>query len=397
MNLKPGYIKTDAGVIPDEWEAKPLGLVGDVRMCKRVLKHQTKAHGDVPFYKIGTFGSVPDAYISNQLYEEFKRKYSFPNKGDILISAAGTIGRTVRYDGQPAYFQDSNIVWIENNESLVSNDFLWFQYQVAKWSSSHGGTVARLYNDNIRTKVFVAIPPPSEQRAIAEALRDVDELIGSLERLIAKKRDIKQAAMQQLLTGKTRLPGFDGPWEEKTLGNICTIKMGRTPSRSIAKFWGSDFVWLSIADLKSRVVSSSKERITSAGAASMEIIPKGTLLMSFKLSIGRLCFAGCDLYTNEAICSFNGLRANANFLFYALSRVDFSLYGKQAVKGYTLNKESLGSVRVVLPSNAEQTAIAQVLTELDHELDALEARLAKTRDIKQGMMQQLLTGKVRLV
>ena len=120
-------------------------------------------------------------------------------------------------------------------------------------------------------------------------------------------------------------------------------------------------------------------------------------MMSFKLSIGKLCFAGCDLFTNEAICSFNKLQASAEFLYYALGRTDFSLYGKQAVKGYTLNKESLNSVDVCLPPLSEQHAIATILSDLDAEIAALEARRDKTRALKQGMMQELLTGKTRLV
>ena len=127
----------------------------------------------------------------------------------------------------------------------------------------------------------------------------------------------------------------------------------------------------------------------------MTIVSKGTLLMSFKLSIGRLCFAGCDLFTNEAICSFNRLTANADYLYYALGRTDFSLYGKQAVKGYTLNKESLNLVEVKLPSQNEQIAIATVLSDMDTELTSLIARLEKARDLKQGMMQELLTGRIR--
>ncbi len=203
--------------------------------------------------------------------------------------------------------------------------------------------------------------------------------------------------MQQLLTGQTRLPGFSGEWVVKRLGEICEISMGRTPSRLNPAFWGAGHVWLSIADLHGKVLSSSKEQITPLAASSMRVIPEGTLLMSFKLSIGRLCFAGCDLYTNEAICGFNNLLANSDYLYYALSRTDFSLYGKQAVKGYTLNKKSLALVEVALPSDEEQAAIANVLSEMDQEMADLERRLAKTRDLKQGMMQELLTGRTRLV
>ncbi|MCE7356642.1 restriction endonuclease subunit S [Klebsiella pneumoniae] len=156
-----------------EVEWKTLGDIGDVRMCKRILKNETQPEGDVPFYKIGTFGKKANAFISRDVFEAYKNKYSFPKKGDILISASGTIGRTVIYDGEPAYFQDSNIVWLENNESIVTNKYLWHFYKIAKWAVSEGGTIDRLYNDNIRkTKIIVPYPSDSS-KSLAEQNRVV--------------------------------------------------------------------------------------------------------------------------------------------------------------------------------------------------------------------------------
>lgn len=151
------------------------------------------------------------------------------------------------------------------------------------------------------------------------------------------------------------------------------------------------------ADLQSKLVSLSKEQVTEAAAATMELIPRGIFLMSFKLSIGRLCFADCDLFINGAICSLNSFTANADYPYYALERVDFSFYGKQAIKGYTLNKKSLKTVKVRLPTAAEQAAIATVFSEMDVELSALESRRDKTRNIKQAMVQELLTGQRGLI
>lgn len=141
----------------EDWETKSLGDVGKPSMCKRVLKHQTSGIGDIPFYKIGTFGKTPDAYISEKLYNEFRTKYSFPKKGDILISASGTIGRTVRYDDEPAYFQDSNIVWIANDEKQVLNDYLFFFYRFCDWKPSKGATISRLYNSDL-TSLKITFP-----------------------------------------------------------------------------------------------------------------------------------------------------------------------------------------------------------------------------------------------
>lgn len=156
-----------------------LGDIGKVAMCKRIMKAETSPSGDVPFYKIGTFGKEPDAYISKEKYEEYRSKYSFPKKGDVLISAAGTIGRTVIYDGQPAYYQDSNIVWVENDESIVLNRYLYYYYQLQPWAVSTGGTIARLYNDNI-SKAKIPLPPLPEQRRIVAILDRFDALCNDL-------------------------------------------------------------------------------------------------------------------------------------------------------------------------------------------------------------------------
>ena len=249
----------------------------------------------------------------------------------------------------------------------------------------------------VMQRIVVPLPSIDEQHAIAAALGDMDALLGSLERLIAKKRDLKQATMQQLLTGQTRLPGFAGEWETKRLGDICAFTIGRTPSRMKGSFWGKGHKWISIGDLHGKWISKSHEEITDEAAVQMSVIPKGTLLMSFKLSLGRLAFAGCDLFTNEAICALRDPNADPEYLYYQLGRTDFSLYGKQAVKGYTLNSESLRSIELRLPHRFEQAAIATILSDLDATLTALASRRTKTAALKQAMMQSLLTGRIRLV
>ncbi len=148
-------------------------------MCKRILKAETSSTGDVPFFKIGTFGKKPDAYISRQKFEEYRSLYSYPRKGDVLISAAGTIGRTVVFNGEDAYYQDSNIVWIDNDESIVLNKYLMYYYQLQPWGVSTGGTIARLYNDNIsRAKIW--IPCIEEQKCIVSILDRFDILCNDL-------------------------------------------------------------------------------------------------------------------------------------------------------------------------------------------------------------------------
>ena len=162
-----------------EVECVNLGSIGRVAMCKRIMKAETSSQGDVPFFKIGTFGKAPDAYISAETYERYKRDYSYPKNGDILISAAGTIGRTVIFDGEPAYYQDSNIVWLEHDESRVLNKYLFYCYQLSPWHISTGGTIARLYNDNI-TKAEIPLPPLAEQTRIVAILDSFDKLTADI-------------------------------------------------------------------------------------------------------------------------------------------------------------------------------------------------------------------------
>ena len=156
-----------------------LGDIGSICMCKRILKSQTNTVSGVPFYKIGTFGKKADAYISQETFNEYRSKYNFPKKGDVLISAAGTIGRTVVYDGKPAYFQDSNIVWIDNDESIVLNSYLCYCYELKPWKASEGGTIPRLYNDNI-AKAVIAVPPVEEQKRIVSILDRFDAICNDL-------------------------------------------------------------------------------------------------------------------------------------------------------------------------------------------------------------------------
>jgi len=407
--IRPGYKQTEVGVIPEDWKVTQIGeLEPFVTSGSRGWAAFYSECGS-PFIRITNlsrtciYPDLQDLRFVKLAANDSEAARTQLRDGDVLISITadiGIVGHVTTKLPTPAYI-NQHIALVRFDSTRTNSRFI--SYFLA---SENPQRLFRALTDsgakagmNLTTvqQIRIALPPTkAEQEAIAEALSDADALIASLEQLLAKKRHLKQGAMQQLLTGKKRLPGFSGEWEVKRLGEICEIAMGRTPPRLNPEYWGRGHTWLSIADLRARVVTESKEEITPLAAAEMQVIPKGTLLMSFKLSIGRLCFAGCDLYTNEAICSFNRLRANADFLYYVLGRMDFSLYGKQAVKGYTLNSGSLRLVEIHLPPETEQTAIAEMLSDIDAELAALEQHRDKTRALKQGMMQELLTGRIRL-
>jgi type I restriction enzyme M protein len=192
--------------INPDWEMVELGSIGKISMCKRVFKEQTTDKGDVPFYKIGTFGGEPDAFIGQELFNEYQSKFSYPKKGDILISTSGTIGKIVVFDGRPAYFQDSNIVWIANDETKVLNTFLKICYQTIKWRPSEGVTIARLYNGIIE-ETKIPLPSIEEQQTIVKAIEEELQLVNANKRLVE--------IFEQKI--KTKISEVWGVKEEETL------------------------------------------------------------------------------------------------------------------------------------------------------------------------------------
>lgn len=180
----------------DDWEQRKLGDIGSVSMCRRIFKDQTSETGDIPFYKIGTFGGEPDAFISTELFEEYKAKYPYPKKGDILISASGSIGRTVEFTGKKEYFQDSNIVWLNHDEHL-DNTFLKCFYNVVRWSGLEGSTIKRLYNDNI-LKTEISVPSIEEQRKIGAYFEQLNNLITLHQRKCDSLKELKKYMLQNM-------------------------------------------------------------------------------------------------------------------------------------------------------------------------------------------------------
>lgn len=183
-----------------EWLEKKLGQIGEPLMCKRIFKEQTSESptDGVPFYKIGTFGKEADSYIPIDLYEEFKNKYSFPKVGDILISASGTIGRLVVYDGAPAFFQDSNIIWLGNDEKNILNSFLFYCYSTITWQTSDGGIISRLYNSDFKNMQVRFPKNKIEQEKIASCLAALDKLITAQTEKIEQLKQHKKGLMQGL-------------------------------------------------------------------------------------------------------------------------------------------------------------------------------------------------------
>lgn len=403
---KQGYQKTKLGWIPEDWEVKILGDIGSVRMCKRIFNDQTLPKGDIPFYKISTFGKSANAYITKEVYDEYRIKYSFPKKGDILISASGTIGRLVVYDGKDAYFQDSNIIWIDNNESLVLNCYLYFVLQRIRYNTE-GGTIKRLYNSSVKSSKFIYSPLP-EQKKIAKILSTWDSAITKTKALIQKKQALKKGLMQVLLTGKVRTSN-NSNWKTFVLSELGSTYNGLTgktkehfgkgkPFITYMNIFKNEKIDSSIYDLveinendKQNQVQYGDIFFTVSSETPHEIGMTSVLLDNLKETyLNSFCFGFrlndfCKLLPEYAVYYFRGEEFRREMIQLAQGATRFNLSKKNTLK-----------LKLELPPMSEQQEIAKVLSTCDQAIEKLNQQLQVLQAQKKGLMQQLLTGATRV-
>ena len=393
MELRPGYKKTEVGVIPEEWE---------VRKLKDVASFRTGPFGSALHKSDYTDDGVPIInpmhIVDGQLVptrtmtvteNAAKNLADFRLKpGDVIIGRRGDMGRC-------AVVQGSQIGWLCGTGSLIIRsvgsdpNFLQRVLSSAKVVSaiedtSVGSTMINL-NQSTLGGLSIQFPPLPEQGVIAAALSDVDALLAKLDQLIAKKRDIKQATMQQLLTGKKRLSGFSGVWEVKRLGEIAQLYQPVTISQADLKDDG--YIVYGANGIIGRYDKYNHETWQTI------ITCRGSTCGTVSKTVEKVWITGNAMVIN---CDANK-DIDKLFLFHLLSGQDFSVCitgsGQPQIVRSPLFEYSLK----LPPTLDEQTAIATVLSDMDAEIAALEARRDKTRDLKQGMMQELLTGRIRLV
>ncbi len=388
---------------PSNWQRVRLGDIGKPCMCKRVMKHQTTRYGEIPFYKIGTFGNTADAFISKKLFLEYKTKYSFPKKGDILISASGTIGRAVIYDGKPAYFQDSNIVWIDNDETLVKNDFLFYAYSNVKWNTEHT-TILRLYNDNFRN-TLIPLPPLNEQIAIANILSDVDHYLYTLDALILKKESVKKALSFELLSQRKRLKGFNQNWQRVRLGDICYLKNGFSFKSDLFKNMGIPIIRISnISSVDNCINTNDLVFYDPILIDNDYILKQGDLILAMSgATTGKSCLYNLNkiAYLNQRVGVF---RAKTSFCYDFLVQFVFSELFTSRLKliltaGAQPNISSfdIEDFEILLPPLNEQIAIANILSGLDHEIISLKNKKRQFDNIKKALNHDLMSAKIRVL
>ena len=412
--MRPGYKLTAVGEIPEEWEIKNLDKLGIFAKGNGVRKEDATS-GTIACVRYGEIYThhnevihVVNSFISEKVAKKSKKLKS----GDILFAGSGEtkeeIGKNTVFIGDGESYAGGDIIIFSPTEGCSIFWSYLFNSPLAtrqKASKGQGDAVVHISITSLST-ITIPCPPFSEQQAIAESLSDVDALLVSLDQLIAKKRDIKQATMKQLLTGEKRLPGFCEEWVTLTLGNYADFYTGGTPSTIIKEYWGGEIKWMSSGDLHLKRIQDVPGRITARGLdnSPAKFVPLYSVLIGLAgqgKTRGTVAINNVVLTTNQSIAAIHPFpdTIDYQYLYYNLDSRYKELREQSSGDGGRggLNIKLLEKVGIHLPSTtSEQAAIAEVLSDMDAEIVALEQRRDKTRQIKQAMMQELLTGRIRL-
>ena len=391
-----GYKMSEVGVIPEDWGVKELGEITNILVGKDLKEDNFSSYAD-NIFKYPVYSNTVD---NEGLYGYYNiAEY----QGDSLSVVGRGVGLGTVFKRNGGYGAIGRLLLLFPDINLDSKYLCeYINHKVKIFKESSG--IPQLTGISL-AKYNISLPPTiEEQQAIASALSDVDALITALEQLITKKRNIKQGTMQQLLTGKKRLPGFGGEWEVKKLGEIADIISGGTPSTIISEFWNGDIKWCTPTDItrtKQKYLIYTEKNISKKGLknSSATLLPVGALLLCSRATIGEIRIAKDVVCTNQGFKSLVCKNSfNNQFVYYLLLQSKQKLMDKAIGSTFLeISKKDTDAIKLTFPSFPEQQAIAQILSDMDTEIESLEQKQNKYKAIKQGMMQELLTGKTRLV
>ena len=396
-DIPPGYKQTEVGVIPEDWDLDNIENLAHITTGSRNTQDRVD-DGQYPFF------------VRSQTVEHIN-SYSFD--GEAILTAGDGVGTgkvfhyiNGKFDAHQRVYRISDF-----NERL--RGYFFYLYFSNHFYNRIMQMTAKSSVDSVRremiARMFIPLPPKSEQEAIAEALSDADALIESLEQLIAKKRQIKQGAMQELLTGKRRLPGFSGEWETKLLGEvIASCSGGATPYRGRSDYYKGKVKWITSGELNYNLITDTLEHISDEAVehTNLKIHPVGTFLMAITGleaagTRGACGIVGSPATTNQscmAVYPTSELKTEYLYHYYVFRGNELALQYCQGTKQQSYTAKLVKLLPIDLPpSIEEQAAIASILSDMDSDITTLEKKLAKARQIKQGMMQELLTGRIRLI
>ena len=377
----------------EDWKQRKFGDLGSVAMCKRVFKEQTTPVGEIPFYKIGTFGAEPDAFISRELFEEYKSKFQYPNVGDMLISASGTIGRTVEYSGEEAYFQDSNIVWFKHDDR-IDNSFLRCIYNIVKWNGIEGSTIKRLYNDNfLKTEFYM--PTTGEQAKIGAYFRSLDHLITLHQRKCDEAKKLKKCMLQKMFpkdgekVPEIRFSGFTGDWKQRKFGDLGSVAMCKrvfkeqtTPVGEIPFYKIGTFGAEPDAFISRELFEEYKSKFQYPNVGDMLISASGT--------IGRTVeYSGEEAYFQDSniVWFKHDDRIDNSFL-----RCIYNIVKWNGIEGSTIKRlynDNFLKTEFYMPTTGEQAKIGAYFRSLDHLITLHQRKCNQLQIIRKYMLKNM--------
>jgi len=418
--VENGFKETEIGLIPEDWEVVRFGDIVNFKIGRTPPRKNKDYWTNGKYYWV-SISDMKNPYINNtsEMVSEKAHKEIFKEKltpaGTLLMSFKLTIGRTAILNVD-AYHNEA-IISIYPKENKVLKEFLFYYLPAVDYSNLQDKVVkGNTLNTSKLNNIPISLPPLEEQKAIADILYTVQNAIEKTEKVIDATKQLKKSMMKHLFTygavavdeiDKVKLKEFEiglipEHWEVVRLGDIVNFKIGRTPPRKNKDYWtNAKYFWVSISDMKNRYINNTSEMVSEKAHKEIfkeKLTPAGTLLMSFKLTIGRTAILNVDAYHNEAIISIypKENKVLKEFLFYYLPAVDYSNLQDKAIKGNTLNTSKLNKIPIPLPPLDEQQKIANILTTIDHKIQAEEKKKQALQNLFKTLLQQLMTGKIRV-
>jgi type I restriction enzyme, S subunit len=413
MSLGAGYQQTDVGIIPNDWRAATLGELKTLMtngFVGTATRHYAKNDNGVLYiqgYNVeeNSFNFHGVKFVTEEFHKDHMK--SCLRGGDLLTVQTGDVGLTTIVPDSMAGANCHALIITRLDKQNACPLFVSYYLNSGPGRSRlrliETGTTMKHLNVGDMLQFVVPVPRLPEQRIIAAALKDTDTLITLLDALIGKKLNLKHAAMQQLLTGRTRLPGFKGEWVLKRLDQLANIQRGASPRPIDSPIWFDDSSptgWVRISDVTKAglFLNETTQRLSALGIQHSRPVQRGSLIMSICATVGRPIITNIDSCIHDGFVVFANLQADKTFLYYVLRSIepDWSRQG-QTGSQMNLNTPLINRTEVRLPPTVEeQAAIAAVLSDMDIELAAFEAKRDKALALKQGMTQELLTGRIRL-
>lgn len=401
---------------PKDWDIVALGTKCEITSSKRVFESEWEKHG-IPFLRtrdIASFHAGEEQkdklFISEKTYREKTAVSGEPHKGDLLVTGVGTIGLPYLVPSDDKmYFKDGNILWIKKSDAFVP-EYLFLQFlskeTIEQIQGSSGFTTVGTFTIKNAKKLSMPMPCTKEQRAIAETLKVFDTHIANLAELIEKKKAIRDGVLEDLVTGRTRLAGFNEEWIDTTVNDVTQdVIAGGTPSTSHPEYWGGTIPWLASTEIHQKMLDRETTHITELGLAnsSAKIAPAESVLIALAgqgKTRGTAAFLLRPMALNQSLAALvSNEKMSPKFLFYLMESMYLSLREVSSGDGGRggLNKKLLKKVSIRIPIDVdEQKTIADVLTAMDKEIKDLEDERDKMIQIREGAMDDLLTGRVRL-